>query len=194
MADFTKQHVQNLFAQLKLLNVKEFRINFDGGGDDGQIDEIEFFNTNNETFNIPSDTISWVYTELNTTQGEIKPVEQKTTLLKAIEDLGYSMLDEAGHDWVNNDGGYGSISVLIEGQDGKPYVDMEINIRYTNEDHHEYGNDNFSMFAEGEHLKTEQRQRLDKFLSDIPEKVELQYIPEKDKVEVQYIPKKVEVQ
>jgi len=166
MADFTKQHVQNLFAQLKLLNVKEFRINFDGGGDDGQIDEIEFFNTNNETFNIPSDTISWVYTELNTTQGEIKPVEQKTTLLKAIEDLGYSMLDEAGHDWVNNDGGYGTIDVLLEGEDGKPSVHMEINIRYTNEDQYDYDDNNFSMFAQGEHLKTEQRQLRDKMMAE----------------------------
>ena len=158
MADFTKQHVQNLFAQLKLLNVKEFRINFEGSGDDGQIDEIEFYNTNNETFNIPIDTISWVYTDYGQ-----EPKETKVTLHKATEDLGYSMLDEAGHDWYNNDGGYGSISVLIEGQDGKPYVDMEINIRYTNEDHYEYGNDSFSMFAdEGKHEKTESRKILDK--------------------------------
>jgi hypothetical protein len=157
-ADFTKQHVQNLFAQLKILNVKEFRINFEGAGDDGQIDEIEFYNTNNETFNIPIDTISWVYTDYGQ---ETK--ETKVTLHKATEDLGYSMLDEAGHDWYNNDGGYGSISVLIEGQDGKPYVDMEINIRYTNEDHYEYGNDSFSMFAdEGKHEKTESRKILDK--------------------------------
>jgi hypothetical protein len=157
-ADFTKQHVQNLFAQLKILNVKEFRINFEGAGDDGQIDEIEFYNTNNETFNIPIDTISWVYTDYGQ---ETK--ETKVTLHKATEDLGYSMLDESGHDWYNNDGGYGSISVLIEGQDGKPYVDMEINIRYTNEDHYEYGNDSFSMFAdEGKHEKTESRKILDK--------------------------------
>jgi hypothetical protein len=31
-------------------------------------------------------------------------------------------------------------------------------------------------------------------MAEWAEKVELQYIPEKDKVEVQYIPKKVEVQ
>jgi hypothetical protein len=78
MADFTKQHVQNLFAQLKLLNVKEFRINFEGAGDDGQIDEIEFYNTNNETFNIPIDTISWVYTDYGQ-----EPKETKVTLHKA---------------------------------------------------------------------------------------------------------------
>ena len=189
MADFTKQHVQNLFAQLKILNVKEFRINFEGSGDDGQIDEIEFYNTNNETFNIPSDTISWVYTDYGQ-----EPKETKVTLHKAIEDLGYSMLDEAGHDWVNNDGGYGTIDVLLEGEDGKPTVHMEINIRYSTEDQYDYDDNNFSMFAEGEHLKTEQREIRDEMMAERAEKVELQYIPEKDKVEVQYIPKKVEVQ
>ena len=161
MADFTKQHVQNLIAQLKLLNVKEFRINFDGGGDDGQIDEIEFYNSNNESFNIPIDTISWVYTDYGQ-----EPKETKVTLHKAIEDLGYEMLDEAGHDWYNNDGGYGTIDVTLEDEDGKPSVHMEINIRYLNEDRYEYDDDNFSMFAEGEHIKTEERQRLDKIIME----------------------------
>jgi hypothetical protein len=162
MADFTKQHVQNLIAQLKLLNVKEFRINFDGGGDDGQIDEIEFYNTNNETFDIPSDMISWVYHDFNGQEAK----DAKVTLHKAIEDLGYQMLDETGHDWVNNDGGYGTIDVLLEGEDGKPSVHMEINIRYTNEDQYDYDDNNFSMFAEGEHLKTEQRQLRDKMMAE----------------------------
>ena len=161
MADFTKQHVTNLFAQLKLLNVKEFRINFEGSGDDGQIDEIEFYNANNETFDVPSDMVSWVYTEYGQ-----EPINRQVTIHKAIEDLGYQMLDEAGHDWVNNDGGYGTIDVTLEGDDGKPSVHMEINIRYTNEDQYDYTNNNFSMFAEGEHLKTEQRQARDKMMAE----------------------------
>ena len=162
MADFTKQHVQNLFAQLKLLNVKEFRINFEGSGDDGQIDEIEFYNTNNETFNIPSDMISWVYHDFNGQEAK----DAKVTLHKAIEDLGYSMLDESGHDWFNNEGGYGTIDVTLEGDDGKPSVHMEINIRYSTEDQYDYDDNNFSMFAEGEHLKTEQRQLRDKMMAE----------------------------
>ena len=161
MADFTKQHVQKLFAQLKLLNVKEFKINFEGSGDDGQIDEIEFYNSNNETFNIPIDTISWVYTDYGQ-----EPKETKVTLHKAIEDLGYEMLDEAGHDWYNNDGGYGTIDVTLEDEDGKPSVHMEINIRYLNEDRYEYDDDNFSMFAEGEHIKTQQRKIRDEMMAE----------------------------
>jgi hypothetical protein len=63
-----------------------------------------------------------------------------------------------------------------------------------NEDQYEYDDNNFSMFAEGEHIKTQQREIRDEMMAEWAEKVELQYIPEKDKVEVQYIPKKVEVQ
>ena len=159
MADFTKQHVANLFAQLKLLNVNSFEIEFDGSGDDGQINEIYFYDANNEVINIPSDTISWVYSEY----GDTKPHEQQVTLQKAVEDLGYNMLNESGHDWYNNDGGYGRISILIEGQDGKPYVDMDMNIRISDSEHYEYGNESFSMFAEdGKHEKTESRKILDK--------------------------------
>ena len=155
MADFTKQHVQNLFAQLKLLNVHAFRINFEGSGDDGQIDEIEFYNAN-ENINIPNDMISWVYTEYGQ-----EPKDAKVTIHKAIEDLGYKMLDETGHDWYNNDGGYGTIDVTLEDEEGRPSVHMEMNIRYTSEDQYDYDDNNFSMFAEGEHIKTEERQRLD---------------------------------
>ena len=159
MADFTKQHVANLFTHLKLLNVNSFEIEFDGSGDDGQIDQIYFYDANNETINIPSNTISWVYSEY----GDTKPHEQQVTLQKAVEDLGYQMLNESGHDWYNNDGGYGNISVLIEGQDGKPYVDMDMNIRISDSEHYEYGNDSFSMFAdEDKYEKTESRKILDK--------------------------------
>lgn len=159
MADYTKQHVANLFTHLKLLNVNSFEIEFDGSGDDGQIDQIYFYDANNETINIPRDTISWVYSEY----GDTKPHEQQVTLQKAVEDLGYEMLNESGHDWYNNDGGYGRINILIEGQDGKPYVDMDMNIRISDSEHYEYGNDSFSMFAdEDKHEKTESRKILDK--------------------------------
>jgi hypothetical protein len=171
MSDFTKQHVQNLFAHLKLLNVHHFTIEFEGSGDDVQIDHIQFFTTEDDYLDVPEDTISWVYTELNTTQGEIKPVEQKTTLLKACEDLGYQMLDEAGHDWVNNDGGYGTITVTIDDGTGKPSVNMDIKIRYTDEDQYDYGNESFTMFAdEGDYKKTDNRELMDKLLDEIKER------------------------
>ena len=161
MADFTKQHVHNLFAQLKLLNVNSFEIEFDGSGDDGQIDEIYFYNANNETINIPSDTISWVYSEY----GDTKPHEQQVTLQKAVEDLGYQMLNESGHDWYNNDGGYGTITVTIDDGTGKPSVNMDIKIRYTDTDEYNYDNDSFTMFAdEGDYKKTDNRELMDKFI------------------------------
>jgi hypothetical protein len=157
-ADFTKQHVQNLFAQLKLLNVNSFEIEFDGSGDSGQIEGVTFYDSSIEVMDIPEDTISWVYSAY----GDTKPHEQQVTLHKAVEDLGYQMLEESGHDWYNNEGGYGRISVHMEGSNGKPYVGMNMNIRIVNEDHYEYGNDNFTMFAEeGKHAKTESLERFE---------------------------------
>ena len=156
-ADFTKQHVQNLFAQLKLLNVNSFEIEFDGSGDSGQIEGVTFYDSSIEVMDIPEDTISWVYTAYGQ-----EPKDTKVTIHKAVEDLGYQMLEESGHDWYNNEGGYGRISVHMEGSNGKPYVGMNMNIRIVNEDHYEYGNDNFTMFAEeGKHAKTESLERFE---------------------------------
>jgi hypothetical protein len=48
------------------------------------------------------------------------------------------------------------LACIWKAVDGKPYVGMDMNIRIVNEDHYEYGNDNFTMFAdEGKHEKTE---------------------------------------
>jgi hypothetical protein len=178
MADFTKQHVQNLFAQLKLLNVNSFEIEFDGSGDSGQIEGVTFYDTSIEVMDIPEDTISWVYTAYGQ-----EPKDTKVTIHKAVEDLGYQMLEESGHDWYNNEGGYGRISVHMEGSNGKPYVGMNMNIRIVNEDHYEYGNDNFTMFAEeGKHKKTDSRQNMDKFMSHYAlEKIPQQELINEDK-------------
>lgn len=165
MADFTKQHVANLFAHLKLLNVHSFEIEFDGSGDDGQIDEITFYDSGNNIIQIPEDSISWVYTDYGMGNGE--PKETQVTLLKACADLGYDMLNESGHDWYNNEGGYGKIDIQIEDSDGKPKVDMDMNIRIMDTDNYHYSNVSFTMFAdEGEHEKTKHRQVMDKITGE----------------------------
>jgi hypothetical protein len=61
------------------------------------------------------------------------------------------MLEESGHDWYNNEGGYGRISVHMEGSRWQALCEYEHEHSHLNEDHYEYGNDNFTMFAEGEH-------------------------------------------
>lgn len=175
MADFTKQHVQNLFAQLKLLNVDYFTIEFEGSGDDGQIDLIEFYNNNDDKIQIPEDTITWAYRDYTADDGSTK--EEQVTLHKAVEDLGYQMLDESGHDWYNNDGGYGEINIMLENHVGKPSVNMDIKIRYTDEDQYEYENESFTMFAEeGKHKKTDSRQIMDNFI----EKYAIEKIPQQE--------------
>jgi len=159
MADFTKQHVEKLFAHLKLLNVHSFTIEFEGSGDDGQIDGITFLDSSDEPIKIPEDSITWVYDE---DRGE-----EQVTIYKCAEDLGYQMLDESGHDWYNNDGGYCTITITLD-EDGKPSVNMDIKIRYIDEDQYGYGNESFTMFAdEGKHKKTDKRQIIDKMFESL---------------------------
>lgn len=163
MADFTKQHVEKLFAHLKLLNVYSFTLDFDGSGDDGQIHQINFLDSEGVYMDIPEDSITWVYNE--------ERGEEQVSLYKCAEDLGYQMLDESGHDWYNNDGGYGEITISLDDGTGKPSANMNMNIRYVDTDEYQYDNENFTMFAEeGEHKKTDNRELMDKLLDEIKER------------------------
>jgi hypothetical protein len=85
----SKDEFKTLLVQLLDEGETNMRIYYEGGGDSGFIEEINFNN---------------MY-ELNKDQTEI------------IEEWAYDILAEClYHDWVNNEGGYGWIEVDIENQ------------------------------------------------------------------------------
>ena len=81
-----------LIGKLKDQGIAKVQANFDGQGDDGEIHEILFYDINDDYL---------VY-----------------ALCRTLEDFIYDKIDElvsdCGGDWVNNDGGYGSLEIDVQ--------------------------------------------------------------------------------
>lgn len=92
---------------LASLGVAKVTIEFDGGGDSGSLGEITF--------------------EGITEKPEaLKPPELGgETLEKFANDLADRLLEETQYDWYNNDGGYGTITI-VPGAEKPLHVDMNI--------------------------------------------------------------------
>tara|TARA_R110002167_G_scaffold186586_6_gene387695 strand:+ start:49 stop:444 length:396 start_codon:yes stop_codon:yes gene_type:complete len=108
MENKDKIKLTKILFELKNLDIKTAYINFNGGGDDGDVDDIEFENYNRE---ISKPKINH-WTEIE---------EPSDDVMKDIRDWAYDVIDnyvsdEYGGDWVNNDGGYGSIVLDIENE------------------------------------------------------------------------------
>lgn len=96
-----------LFAALKDAGVTRVEIRYDGGGDSGQVDDVEFFGDN-----LDGDDLNDMF------EGD-------------LQDLGYHILEQHyNHDWYNNDGGYGSIVINLT---DTPTIDIDGYVRTTEE-------------------------------------------------------------
>ena len=79
-----------LFAALKDAGVTSVEIRYDGGGDSGQVEDVEFYGDN------------------------IDDADLNSKFEGDLQDLGTHLLEQHyDYDWYNNDGGYGTISIEL---------------------------------------------------------------------------------
>lgn len=79
-----------LFAALKDAGVTRVEIRYDGGGDSGQVEDVEFYGD---------------YTDARSLHDQFEG---------DLQDLGYNILENHyDYDWYNNDGGYGTITIEL---------------------------------------------------------------------------------
>ena len=82
-----------LFAALKDAGVTSVEIRYEGGGDSGQVEDVDFYGSN-----------------LSLTTSELKDKFEGD-----LEDLAYHILERHyDYDWYNNDGGYGSVNINFQ--------------------------------------------------------------------------------
>jgi hypothetical protein len=79
-------------------------VRYDGAGDSGQIEEIQYCTEPVDDIEEIEDKIDYHSPKLN---------ELNSDLEKAIEDLVYKFLLEDIEDWYNNEGGYGEVSIMV---------------------------------------------------------------------------------
>ena len=128
----SNEEKQKLLTQLNLLGAKEVRVEFQGGGDDGQVDGVYMLDNNGAEIELPDDMIAWT----KQTYGEQKAETKNETLVEVLEDLCYRALDETGWDWYNNDGGQGEL--IIDFTESPPKIDLSVGINTMSTEYHDY--------------------------------------------------------
>ena len=96
----SEQEKGTLLLQLNLLGAKQARVEFQGGGDDGQIEGVYLLDDNENDIDLPNDMIAWTSQTYGNQQSEQRP----TKLVDALEDLCQRALDNTGLDWYNKIG------------------------------------------------------------------------------------------
>ncbi len=119
------ENLRRVLPHLRTADVAEVRVSFDGGGDSGSIQSVDY-DVQIDEANIVVDVLvnsrhfdegTWV-------------VAQETvrkSLSDAIEVIADDYLEETDVDWYNDDGGYGEMVINV----AEGTVSMEINTRYT---------------------------------------------------------------
>jgi hypothetical protein len=124
---------------LRRLGITKLIVTFDGGGDSGQIESIEAEGITTELEKIPCDetiTTSWFRVSPEGEPIEVRDHRPSKDLYDFLETWFYdNVLQEAvDFDWVNNDGGYGTITVSPQIGD----IFVEAHERYTDTRSHNY--------------------------------------------------------
>jgi hypothetical protein len=111
-----------VFEALAAGNITRVQVEFDGEGDQGQIESVIAFR-GEERSELPKTTVP----VQNVSWGNAESVTTESTLESAIETLCYDYLEESHGGWENNDGGYGEFHLDV----AKRTVELEFNGRFT---------------------------------------------------------------
>ena len=126
----TMNAVQYAWAQLKELGVTDVTFEFEGGGDEGQIEEVL-------TEPKVSLAVPFLGNEVASDLFIKDGYQEYADLRDVLESWAYKLLDETGEDWVNNEGGYGSITVTGF-QSDKLDVMTDMNVRVISDENSQH--------------------------------------------------------
>jgi hypothetical protein len=130
-----------LFTELEELGVVKLEIEYSGGGDSGQVDNISAFLEMPVEGSVPHNVDELYAAAVDPSQIPIRVANKllnisNERLSQKYEQLAYDLLDNAGvSDWRNNEGGGGTLHVFVKpGQhDNETYE-----AGYIHADHHYY--------------------------------------------------------
>ena len=128
-----------LLTRLKLLGAKEVTVRFQGGGDSGEIEGIEIFN-GERCINVDDEKLDWptstsVFNE-ETKEFEVQTSENHLSLESVLMNMTEEWLNHTGHDWYNNDGGQGALT--IDFTQSPPKIELEVGVNYVEVNQYNY--------------------------------------------------------
>lgn len=131
-----------VIALLTRFGIAKVDIEFDGGGDSGQINSITADGLVTDLKTITGDDLKkacegWAVDLQDRFCGYDQAKKQQTkrgcTLEDVIEDAAYELLSSTGFDWINNDGGYGTLTILP----GEDSITCDMNQRVSTSENHQ---------------------------------------------------------
>ena len=129
-----------LIGLLKVLGGHKVEVTFSGGGDSGEIDEASLLNAEGQIISLNGVTLDWHHTTSHIDQVKGGWVKTTKVVNKSLTDvlvqITENALEESGHDWYNNDGGEGSLTIDLS-QDPVA-IDLQVGVRYTETTWHNY--------------------------------------------------------
>lgn len=139
---FQSKEQRDLFLTLlKVMGGRTARVEFDGAGDSGSIEWLGLLDQDGKEIDLTNATFDWFETasEYDPHQNKWvttrKPVPNMPVadILKTIcEDA----LEESGHDWYNNEGGYGNLFIDLTAT--PPEVVLNVSVRVTSTEDYTY--------------------------------------------------------
>ena len=122
----TELEMTELMLELSGMGVTGILVRYDGSGDSGQIEEIQYCTKPIDAIEDVEDNVHYESPELSVLSSGLK---------SEIEDFVYNKLLEDIEDWYNNEGGYGTVSIMVPS--GQYSIDNNIRVidyeHYTHE-------------------------------------------------------------
>jgi hypothetical protein len=128
LAEANEANKRAVFAALKTGAVLTVTVQFNGGGDSGQIEEITA-SADGAAVALPK-----VEVEMRHCEWKGKPISRNMSLTDAIEELCFDYLSQEHGGWENNDGGQGGFTFRVEDSS----IDLEFEQFYTDSTTHSH--------------------------------------------------------
>jgi hypothetical protein len=134
----SQEHKIILLTQLRTLRVKAVEVAFSGGGDSGDINSIDAYDSDMKDVNLTKHYLDWPEEssrhdpDTNAWIHEVKVVTK--SLDDILRDVTFDALAASGLDWYNNDGGQGSL--IIDFNQSPPEIKIDVGINYTTTEDH----------------------------------------------------------
>jgi hypothetical protein len=133
----TKHHNEWLFATLKLKHISYIEVQFQGGGDSGEITDVLAYNSDHQPIDITDTNMLWrERTDSFDHEAKKWVVSLKdgctTPLKNVISEVVNTLLTNTGIDWYNNDGGQGTFTMNSTTNPITANMTVEENITTTN--------------------------------------------------------------
>jgi hypothetical protein len=158
-AVFQSKDQRDVFLTLlKVMGGRTAEVWFDGSGDSGSIEGARLVGQEGKEIDLTNATFDW-----HEQKGEFDKEKNQWVKkyapapAKPVHDILVQICEEAledtGHDWYNNDGGYGQL--VIDLTTTPPEVKLEVHIRYTSTEDYEYDLNDTELEEAEEQLREE---------------------------------------